>query len=242
MKKKSPPDESTYLAKLREPEFVTERLTVHRSTLAEDLRLLRLWWPGYMHNVTFLKLDDPVGYLRSKLTIPEGDLEGKKTDSDNTLSARHRLALEYCRTLGGVGDAVDRLYQRIVSGDITDKRAVETEADDALSQLDFAIAKARAQWKAGGAVIKVNKLSEWQSEIEREAAEQRKRSPQWSISRSPSDWLKVFAKLNVDCRSISVFDRLRKHGTFHQHPESKTKSVRLDLADLPPDYSDNMTA
>lgn len=153
------------------PELVMERLAEHRQILAQDVESLRMWWPAYMHNVTLLKLDDPASYLRSKLTIPEADLAGKKTDSDNTLSARHRLALEYCRTLGVEGDAVDRLYHRIVSGDITDKRAVETDADDAFPQLDAALAEARAQWKAGGAVIKsqtVHKRIEQQTEIESE--------------------------------------------------------------------------
>ncbi|MFM9966270.1 MAG: AAA family ATPase [Planctomycetaceae bacterium] len=46
--------------------------------------------------------------------------------TDATTAAWHPFILEYCRTLGVVCDAVDRLYQRIVSGDITDKRAVET--------------------------------------------------------------------------------------------------------------------
>lgn len=67
--------------------------------------------------------------------------------------------------------------------------------------------------------------------------------PVWSIARSPSDWVKVFKRLNVACRSISVFGRRRKHGTYREHPETTkhSKSVRLAIADLPPAYSDAMT-
>lgn len=65
--------------------------------------------------------------------------------------------------------------------------------------------------------------------------------PVWSIPRSPSDWLKVFAKLNVDCRSVKVFERRRKDGIFRQHPDSAIKSVRLALDCLPPSYSDDLT-
>lgn len=232
---------------LREPEFVMERLFDHRAILNQDVESLRMVWPICVSEAA-KRGQETVAYLRSKLLIPI--MAGKSQPTDATPAAWHPFILEYCRTLGVVGDAVGRLYQRIVSGDVTDKRAVETEADDAFAQLDAAHAEARAQWKAGGAVIKspkVRKRIEQLSEIESEAAEQqpqkqRKRNPKWSNSRSPSDWLKVFAKLNVDCRSLSVFGRRRKDGTFRQHPASKTKSVRLALADLPPDYSDNMTA
>ncbi len=70
----------------------------------------------------------------------------------------------------------------------------------------------------------------------------RRSMPKWSIPRSPSDWLKVFGKLNVDCRSQSVFYRRRRDGTFRQHPESTTKSIRLALDCLPPSYRDEITA
>ncbi len=63
----------------------------------------------------------------------------------------------------------------------------------------------------------------------------------WSIARSPSDWLKVFAKLNVNCRSLKTFERRRKDGPYRSHPGSTSKSVRLALGDLPASYSDNMT-
>lgn len=63
---------------------------------------------------------------------------------------------------------------------------------------------------------------------------------QWSNARSPSDWLKVFELLNVDCRSLPTFERRRKKGTFRQHPDSTTKSVRLALQDLPADYRDDI--
>lgn len=63
----------------------------------------------------------------------------------------------------------------------------------------------------------------------------------WSIGRSPSDWLKIFAKLNVDCRSLKTFRRRRDDGPYREHPDSTTKSVRLALDCLPHSYSDTMT-
>ncbi len=63
----------------------------------------------------------------------------------------------------------------------------------------------------------------------------------WSIARSPADWLKMFARLNLDCRSLDTFNRRRKDGTLRQHPDSTTKSVRLALDCLPPNYNDEMT-
>ena len=65
----------------------------------------------------------------------------------------------------------------------------------------------------------------------------------WSIGRSPSDWLKVFAKINVDCRNLNLFRQRRNEGTYHEHPDTTrySKSVRLAIADLPPAYSDEMT-
>ena len=77
---------------------------------------------------------------------------------------------------------------------------------------------------------------------EREKAKSLPRPSPWSVSRSPSDWLKIFSMLNVDCRSLDVFANRRKLGTYHQHPDSTTKSVSLWIGDLPPDYSDSMKA
>ncbi len=63
----------------------------------------------------------------------------------------------------------------------------------------------------------------------------------WSIARSPSDWLKVFARLNLDCRSLKTFARRRGDGTYRQHPDSTTKSVKLALDCLPDAYRDDIT-
>jgi len=65
-------------------------------------------------------------------------------------------------------------------------------------------------------------------------------SIKWSIPRSPSDWLKVFEKLNIKCRSIDAFADQRKLGTFRQHPKSTTKLVILALDCLPETYSDQI--
>ena len=79
------------------------------------------------------------------------------------------------------------------------------------------------------------------------ANEMRKHSnevkPTWSNARSPSDWVKVFARLNVACRNLNLFRKLRDDGTYREHPETTrySKSVRLAIADLPPAYSDAMT-
>lgn len=62
----------------------------------------------------------------------------------------------------------------------------------------------------------------------------------WSIPRSPTDWIKVFERLNVKCRSIDAFDDQRKAGVFRQHPDSTTKLVKLALDCLPPTYSDQL--
>lgn len=63
----------------------------------------------------------------------------------------------------------------------------------------------------------------------------------WSIPRSPTDWLDVFALLNVKCRSIDAFaDQRKPGGVFRQHPNSTTKLVRLALDCLPPTYSDQL--
>jgi len=88
------------------------------------------------------------------------------------------------------------------------------------------------------------KVSDGTTKVVAVVATPQRQQPVWSIARSPSDWIKVFGKLNVDCRSASVFYRRRKAGKYHkyqQHPDSTSKSVRLALKDLPPTYSDTMT-
>lgn len=49
---------------------------------------------------------------------------------------------------------MDRLFQRIVVGDLTDERAVESNAAQAFGQLDVAIANALQQWHDFESVIR----------------------------------------------------------------------------------------
>lgn len=225
-------DESKYRADIREPEFVMGRLKDHRAILTQDVGDLRMRWPVYVHNAAIEGLE-PVAYLRSKLLIANAEMSGRNQPTDATTAAWHPFILEYCQTLGVVGDAVDRLYQRIVSGDVTDKRAVETEADDAFAQLDAGHAEARAQWKAGEAVIKspkVHKRIERQSENEGEAAEllpQTQSPKEWTDWRQPKVAVNWFPTVSSP-RGWSAFaKRLREEGKLKNHPTTGDKLVSI---------------
>lgn len=127
-----------------DPEYVYKRLKNHWDCFISDVNRLRLgWvavaagkWPNH-EQVT------AIDYLRSNSLM----------FATSNCSARHPFILDYCRTLGANPDPIDRLFQRVVFGDITDKRAVESDADQAMIQLDNAIKSARRQWLRGDPVI-----------------------------------------------------------------------------------------
>jgi hypothetical protein len=79
---------------------------------------------------------------------------GKSESTDATTAAWHPLILEYCQTLGADADAVDRLFHRIIVGELTDERAVESNAEEAFAELDIAIKCAHEQWLRGESVIR----------------------------------------------------------------------------------------
>jgi len=128
-----------------DPEYVGDRLTDHRRVLLQDVNSLRMGWSavaaGKWPN---RERGSAMDYLRS-CTV---------TFQTSTTAAWHPFILDYCRTLGVDPAPIDRLFQRIVFGDVTDKRVVESDGDEAMTQLDLAIAHARQQWLSGDPVIR----------------------------------------------------------------------------------------
>lgn len=137
----------------RDPEAVCNLLTWYRQILAGDVGSLRLIWPSLVQkrwpkHETVSALD----YLRSHLTTFRTFTMSAPTNSN--AAAWHEYVLDYCRTLGADAVAVDRLYQRLGAGDVTDRRAVESDAEPGLEQLRIAIDRAHEQWLSGDPVIR----------------------------------------------------------------------------------------
>jgi hypothetical protein len=61
---------------------------------------------------------------------------------------------------------------------------------------------------------------------------------EWSKAHSPTHWRKVYA---VDGVSISqdTFRRMKKAGEICVHPDSTTKTIRIDKRNFPPGYTED---
>lgn len=136
----------------QEPKFVHDRLQNFCSLFEQDIERLRKCW-----RVVDLKLwpnhdkVSAVDYLRSQLII---FYEKEKTTPESTTAGAWRpFILEYCRTLGVDPIPVDRFYQRLVVGDLTDERVVEFEAQQGIGQLRTAMGLAKEQWFNGKPII-----------------------------------------------------------------------------------------
>ncbi|MEK6260095.1 MAG: hypothetical protein AABP62_15855 [Planctomycetota bacterium] len=125
-----------------DPKFVEERLKSYKHDLWLDVERLEKRRPALKHNLPlFPQFATETDYLRHWLVIP--DTVGK---TDCTIDKWHPLILEYCRTLGADAKAVDRLFQRIVEGELSNERAVALDAEQAFTELDIAIKCAHQQW------------------------------------------------------------------------------------------------
>ena len=81
----------------------------------------------------------------------------KSSPQDATPAAWNPFIHEYCRILNVPSDAIDQLFQRFIAGDVTDKRAVVSESERAIAQLDTAIQIAHQQWMNGDETIHSSK-------------------------------------------------------------------------------------
>ena len=132
-----------------DPKFVEERLEIYKNELWQDVERLKKHRPAVKHNLPlYPQFATETDYLRHWLVTP---MTVGKTDC--TIDKWHPLILEYCRTLGADANAVDRLYQRIVVGDLSDERAVVSNAEKGFAELDIAITLAHEQWLSGEPVI-----------------------------------------------------------------------------------------
>ena len=134
------------------PEYVKTILVRHREILKQDseaiisgLRTVRNGkWPGEGQ----ISVMDRLRSLSITFAT-----SGKSSPQDVTPAGRNPFIHEYCRILGVPSDAIDQLFQRFMTGDVTDKRAVVSESERAIAQLDTAIQIAHQQWMNGSPVI-----------------------------------------------------------------------------------------
>lgn len=121
-----------------DPEFVVERLDQYKGILSQDIQQLRQRRVSAEHNLPFFAQFKNINdYLRSFSLIC---MTANKVSRDSvTPHDWHPIILKYCRILGVEAESIDRMFQRIVSGDLCDKRRFEIDADVALKQLDIAI-------------------------------------------------------------------------------------------------------
>ncbi len=176
----------------QDPEYVETVLKIERSVMLQDVECLRACakvverneWPNRQ---TVSAMD----YLRSNLITFR--TSSKSDPGSATPAAWHPFILEYCRTLGVESDAIDRLFQRFVYGDVSDKRAVVSDGDKAVIQYDLAIAKAHQQWLNGDPIIHAD-----------------------DESVRPGRSAKSFTKGDADIRLKAAFTKHHKYSTYGQ--------------------------
>lgn len=203
----------------QDPEFVLARLKQHKDHLSQDIGELRIYWPTlqqklWPNNKTVSALD----YLRSRLLIPKFLDSGPNA---STPVAWHPHILDYCRTLGVIAEPVDQLYQRIVSGDLTDQRGVEAEADRCFESLDKAIEHARQQWLNGESLIRMG-------------------TQKWSSHRSPKEWEWIFEILGDGVTWRTLLRRIDR-GALIRNPIGTSRRVSFAMHKLPEGYNDRLT-
>lgn len=174
------------------------------------------------------------------------DLIGWATDPDPEVMSTDGWREHFRNDIRDKGDrARDASPDDVTRNQVTRSRSLASQLVRMLNETPELNATPCRNWSQVDRLV-VEQLAELQAAFAKfsDGTTQAVATPQqpvWSIARSPSDWLKIFAKFNVDCRSLKVFERRRKAGKYRQHPDSTSKSVRLALADLPTDYSDTMT-
>ena len=135
-----------------DPEFVEEQLKTHQAVFSQDVRYIRSSWitasrqtyPSGEHaSENALLRSRSITFRTSKKSLP----------TESTPAAWHPFILGYCRTLGVDPDPIDRLFRRLLAGDVSDRRGVVSDSDQAMIQFDLAIATAHQQWLNGDPVI-----------------------------------------------------------------------------------------
>lgn len=135
-----------------EPRSVMRSIEFYRRILLQDAEDAQLELTRACHNLPDGAYPETLSHsIRQRLRIPR--CADKSSPRDATATAWHPFILEYCETLGVPSEEVDRLYRRIMGGDLMDSRGLARETKLAKERLDQAFELAESQWHEGDSAI-----------------------------------------------------------------------------------------